>query len=387
MVLLSTSMSYDDGIKLDHNNRSSIPPNAHKSLISNNVIIKNLTDKEKTFNDLYADDVANYNASQRRKDRQIDNYYKKVLETRQARDKTLKENEKNNMPKPIEEYVFQFGNMFNNNVNDPAFAKVVDDSKQMLYELHTELERRYPSIKFVGAYIHMDEQTPHLHEDIIPYPLNPNPREKMKHKCSMSAALKELGFVDKTEFITDKDGRSIPHTITAREQWQAEIKTVVMPEILHRHGYEREDMDNHESHLSTTKFKSKTVAISQQKKQQLSEEIKRLDLEKQTQEFILKMMESDAAKLNEEVNDYDDLIDYKSELNAELDTQIKEKEKQISNLDNDLINVAKERAKVSEQYKKKFSQMFRSDIKENEIDDSKNDVSKQISVRKGFKSR
>ncbi len=224
---LSVSMSQGT-VALNHNRREHTPKNANANLSHHNVYIKTCSDLEKAFNEIFGNDVANYNEKQTRSDRRIKNYYQKIHSSEG----------KENTAKTCYEYVFMFGNSEDNNIAELGENESVWDSRNMLLELEKAFEEKYPNLKVVSAVVHMDEQTPHLHIDFIP--VATGYKKGMEHQCSLTKALENLGF-QKTEKL-------------AVQNWQDDAKQL-MTDILNKYGYEREYKNNTEKHLSVDKFK------------------------------------------------------------------------------------------------------------------------------------
>lgn len=225
--LLSISMTQGD-VALDHNRRAYIPKNVYPELSKNNVYIKICEDLQAVFNEIFAEDVSAYNAKQTRSDRKITNYYEKIHSSEG----------KENAPKTCYEYVFAFGNMHDNNVSELGENESVWDSRNMLIEFVKRFEERYPNLKIISAVIHMDEQTPHLHIDIVP--VATGYKKGMEHQCSLTKALENLGFVKTEKLVV--------------ENWQDDTKWL-MEDIMNEYGYTREYKNNTEKHLSVDKFK------------------------------------------------------------------------------------------------------------------------------------
>lgn len=224
---LSISMSQGD-VALNHNRRATTPKNAYAELSKNNVYLKICEDIREVFNEIFAEDVAAYNEKQKRSDRKISDYFDKIHSSEG----------KENAPKTCYEYVFAYGNMYDNNVGELGENESVWDSRNMLIEFEKRFEEKYPNLKIISAVIHMDEQTPHLHLDIVP--VGTGYKKGMEHQCSLTKALENLGFV-KTEKL-------------AVENWQDDVKKV-MEDIMNEHGYTREYKNNTEKHLSVDKYK------------------------------------------------------------------------------------------------------------------------------------
>lgn len=63
--------------------------------------------------------------------------------------------------------------------------------KTALENAFKKFEKENPSLKVFGAYIHMDETTPHLHLDFLPVAES---KRGQSVKVSMDGAMKEIGF-------------------------------------------------------------------------------------------------------------------------------------------------------------------------------------------------
>lgn len=70
-------------------------------------------------------------------------------------------------------------------------AKADDFYKTALANAFKKFEKENPSLKVFGAYIHMDETTPHLHLDFLPVAES---KRGQSVKVSMDGAMKEIGF-------------------------------------------------------------------------------------------------------------------------------------------------------------------------------------------------
>ena len=81
----------------------------------------------------------------------IDNYYDKIRTGKQE--------------KLFYEAIFQIGNKEDTNVKR-NYGELV---KQILDEFMRGFQERNPNLYVFSAHLHMDEETPHLHIDFIPY--------------------------------------------------------------------------------------------------------------------------------------------------------------------------------------------------------------------------
>ena len=90
----------------------------------------------------------------------------------------------------------------------------------------------------------MDEATPHLHIDFIPY--TTGSKRGLDTRVSLKKALAELGFKGGTRSETE------------RNQWAAAEKEQ-LAEIMLQHGIEWEKKGTHEKHLSVLDFEKKRL--------------------------------------------------------------------------------------------------------------------------------
>ena len=111
-------------------------------------------------------------------------------------------------------------------------AKILDEYMQ-------DFQRRNPTLRVFSAHLHMDEATPHLHIDFIPY--TTGSKRGLETRVSLKKALAELGFKGGTRSETE------------RNQWVAAEKER-LAEIMLKHDIEWEKKGTHEKHLSVLDF-------------------------------------------------------------------------------------------------------------------------------------
>ena len=100
-------------------------------------------------------------------------------------------------------------------------------------------------MRVFSAYLHMDEATPHLHIDFVPY--TTGSKRGLETRVSLKKALAELGFKGGTRSETE------------RNQWVAAEKEH-LAEIMLKHDIEWEKKGTHEKHLSVLDFEKKERA-------------------------------------------------------------------------------------------------------------------------------
>lgn len=215
---------------LTHNRRDFITENVDSSRTPLNVEYRN-EDIRTVYHELFDGALARYNEKQTRKDRVIDDYYEKIRTGKQE--------------KPFEELIIQIGNKDDMN----ASSENGQLARQMLDEYMQSFQQRNPTLRVFSAHLHMDEATPHLHIDFIPF--TTSSKRGLETRVSLKKALEALGFMGGTKSHTELN------------QW-IESEKQALASIMARHDIEWEQKGTHEEHLSVLDYKkqerSKEVA-------------------------------------------------------------------------------------------------------------------------------
>ena len=215
---------------LSHNSRQFIAENVDSSRTPLNVEYCN-EDIRAVYHELFDDALARYNEKQTRKDRVIDDYYEKIRTGKQE--------------KLFEELIIQIGNKDDMN----ASSENGQLARQMLDEYMQSFQQRNPTLRVFSAHLHMDEATPHLHIDFIPF--TTGSKRGLETRVSLKKALEALGFAGGTKSHTELN------------QW-IETEKQALASIMARHDIEWEQKGTHEEHLSVLDYKkqerSKEVA-------------------------------------------------------------------------------------------------------------------------------
>ena len=269
---------------LKHNRRAFTAENVDAERTQYNVVYKDEPIKQ-VYHELFDDALERYNSKQKRKDRCISDYYEHLRTGKQE--------------KVFHELIVQIGNKDNTGVTteDGQWAATILD------EYMQDFEKRNPTLQVFGAFLHMDEATPHLHIDFIPY-VSGWKGKGMDTKVSLKQALKALGFAGGT-----KRESELNQWINAEKEQLAAV--------MERHGIEWEKKGTHEEHLSVLDFKKKERAkevaeldaVKQEKQtelaqiQQQTQQAKR-ECQKQTKELneiapILQGLESLSAQYSQ----------------------------------------------------------------------------------------
>lgn len=211
---------------VNHNSRKFHAKNTDPERSCLNVEYCNENVKD-VYHELFDEALARYNEKQTRSDRRIDDYYEKIRSGKQE--------------KPFHEIILQIGdkdNMGAKTENRQLAAKVLD--KYMW-----DFQRRNPTLRVFSAYLHMDEATPHLHIDFVPY--TTGSKRGLDTRVSLKQALSALGFKGGTRRETELN------------QWVAYEKEQLAVVML-EHGIEWEKKGTHEKHLSVLDFEKKERA-------------------------------------------------------------------------------------------------------------------------------
>ena len=215
---------------LTHNRRDFIAENVDSSRTPLNVEYRN-EDIRTVYHELFDDALAHYNEKQTRRDRVIDDYYEKIRTGKQE--------------KLFEELIIQIGNKDDMN----ATSENGQLARQMLDEYMQSFQQRNPTLRVFSAHLHMDEATPHLHIDFIPF--TTGSKRRLETRVSLKKALEALGFTGGTKSHTELN------------QW-IESEKQALASIMARHDIEWEQKGTHEEHLSVLDYKkqerSKEVA-------------------------------------------------------------------------------------------------------------------------------
>jgi len=127
-----------------------LPSNVDASRTEQNIVWKDETTSH-AYHRIFDDAVSEYNAKQKRKDRQIKDYRTHILNSK-------------NGEKEFYEDVLQWGKQ-EDFIEHPEWREI---AKECLLEYIEGFEERNPGLELIGAYIHMDEASPHMHFDYIP---------------------------------------------------------------------------------------------------------------------------------------------------------------------------------------------------------------------------
>lgn len=179
------------------------------------------------YHELFDEALERYNAKQTRADRKIENYYEKIRSGKQE--------------KPFHEIILQVGNkddMSADSDEGRLAAAVLDEYMKAFQE-------RNPNLRVFSAHLHMDEATPHLHIDFVPF--TTGSKRGLDTRVSLKQALAAQGFKGGTRGDTEWS------------QWVRSEKEQLSA-VMERHGIEWEDKGTHDKHLSVLDYKKEQRA-------------------------------------------------------------------------------------------------------------------------------
>lgn len=233
--LLKRTISFMTGKgSLNHNSRKFHAKNTDPNRTHWNVEYCN-EDIKDVYHELFDDALKRYNDKQTRKDRKIDDYYEKIRSGKQE--------------KLFHEVILQIGdkdNMGSETMEGQLAAKILDEYMKGFQE-------RNPTLRVFAAHLHLDEATPHLHIDFIPYVTGS--KRGLDTRVSLKQALSSLGF---------KGGS---RSETELNQWvQSEKQKLAM--VMRENEIEWDQKGTHEQHLSVLDYKKK---VREQEVEELTE--------------------------------------------------------------------------------------------------------------------
>ncbi|MBQ2667170.1 MAG: plasmid recombination protein, partial [Clostridia bacterium] len=158
---------------LRHNNRSFHAGNVDPERSSLNISYCD-EDIRKVYHELFDEALEKFNAKQTRADRRIADYYEKIRSGKQE--------------KLFHEVVMQIGNRDDTPVDSDAGKEAVE----MLDEYMKGFQERNPNFRVFAAHMHLDEATPHLHIDFVPF--TTGSKRGLETRVSLKKALGAQGF-------------------------------------------------------------------------------------------------------------------------------------------------------------------------------------------------
>ena len=211
---------------VNHNTRAFSAKNVDKKRSRDNVEFCH-KDIKAVYHELFDEALERYNAKQKRSDRKIENYYEKIRQGKQE--------------KLFYEVIFQIGNRDDMN----ARSEEGQLAKQILIDFMTDFQSRNPNLHVFSAHLHMDEETPHIHIDFVPF--TSGSKRGLDTRVSLKGALAEQGGAGGTRGATEWN------------QW-IESEKKEFAAVMERYGVEWLQKGTHNKHLSVLDYEKQERA-------------------------------------------------------------------------------------------------------------------------------
>lgn len=193
-----------------HNRRDIIAGSCYEDRIQDNVVLADYDIKD-VYHILFDEVVEDYNATQKRSDRKIKDYYSKINNDKKTN--------------PFHEVIVQVGSM-DDRIDREEYISIY--SKWL-----DRFEKENDKMKVFGAFMHFDEKgAPHMHVDYIPIATY---NKGMALRVSNDKAIKQMGYKSWLDW-KDKQVENLK-------------------EIMLEHGIEKKSMGNEERYLNPNAFK------------------------------------------------------------------------------------------------------------------------------------
>lgn len=216
---------------VNHNSRKFKAENVDGSRTHLNIDYCNENIKD-VYHELFDDALKRYNEKQTRADRRIENYYEKIRNSKQE--------------KPFHELILQIGDK----ENMSAESENGQLARQILDEYYRGFQERNPNLKVFSAHLHMDEATPHLHIDFVPF--TTGSKRGLDTRVSLKQALAAQGFKGGTRGDTEWN------------QWVSAEKSA-LAFVMKCYGIKWEHKGTHEEHLSVMDYKRQERTVELEK--------------------------------------------------------------------------------------------------------------------------
>lgn len=269
----------------------------------NITIIKD--DIGQVYHELFDKALDEYNAKQKRKDRIIKDYHEHIRHSRQEQE--------------YHEVIFQIGNQD----NTPCGSDMGKVATELLREFAEGFQARNPHLRVFNAVIHLDEATPHIHIDFVPFATEQ--KRGLSTRVSLTKALEQQGFKGEGKFNT------------ACKLW-IDSEKEFLAQLMRSRNIEWEQLGTHNEHLSVLDFKK------QQRNREvaaLENKIECTDKQLQRRQELLNEVEDTIDKLDSEYQE-------KKEAVGQLDEDIAEKEATLAENTVLLATVAKKTSKIKD---------------------------------------
>jgi len=137
--------------------------------------------------------------------------------------------------------LFQIGNTEDTHCG----TREAELATKVLTDFVNGFQNRNPHIRVFNAVIHLDEETPHVHIDFVPFATEQ--KRGLSTRNSLSKALEQQGFISEGKMNT------------CTKQW-VEHEKEQLAAVMKSYGIEWEQLGTHEQHLDVLDYKKKMRA-------------------------------------------------------------------------------------------------------------------------------
>ena len=250
---------------LTHNNRDFICNNVVPERTAWNRIYIQEPLKD-AYEKCFGQALRDYNAAQKRKDRQKEDYLKEI-ENSGNKEKTFYEN------------IVQIGKKTDTPVADEN-GVMTEEAKaaiEVLDRYAKTFQERNPNLYLFNCVMHLDEATPHLHIDYIP--VAHGYKNGMKTRNSLTKAFQQMGFA---KAVSRKQNETVA--------WQ-EREREYLTELCREQGIEIEVLGVQRDNLSLSEYKAVMREVEELEQQAVVLDKRNEDLEQQNDDLAQKTAE------------------------------------------------------------------------------------------------
>ena len=210
--------------------------------------------------------LRDYNAAQKRKDRQKDDYLKEIENS-------------GNKEKAFYENIVQIGKKTDTPVTDEN-GVLTEEAKaaiEVLDRYAKTFQERNPNLYLFNCVMHLDEATPHLHIDYIP--VAHGYKNGMKTRNSLTKAFQQMGFA---KAVSRKQNETVA--------WQ-EREREYLTELCREQGIEIEVLGVQRDNLSLPEYKAAMREVEELEQQAVVLDKRNETLEQQNDDLAQKTAE------------------------------------------------------------------------------------------------
>ncbi len=250
---------------LTHNNREFICNNVVPERTAWNRIYIQEPLKD-AYEKCFGQALRDYNAAQKRKDRQKNDYLKEIENS-------------GNKEKAFYENIVQIGKKTDTPVTDEN-GVLTEEAKaaiEVLDRYAKTFQERNPNLYLFNCVMHLDEATPHLHIDYIP--VAHGYKNGMKTRNSLTKAFQQMGFA---KAVSRKQNETVA--------WQ-EREREYLTELCREQGIEIEVLGVQRDNLSLPEYKAAMREVEELEQQAVVLDKRNESLEQQNDDLVQKTAE------------------------------------------------------------------------------------------------